>query len=348
MLFDTLCFRYYIGAVDREKGTMTVHRAELMHLRPYIPGKTDLGLGTEEAPVKRERSEVQDEMVALFGSEKQKRAFAAYKRNKVGSEALQTALATAVTHAEASFEAVEEAPLAQGSGLAPPFNPQAEVPRDVYKINDIISLEDLRAVKETGKVLTSASKEELVQWRDKATYPGYVLSRIPSIPSSEPERGLKAAILLYCGWLIRMYMKNQRDFEKKGLQLSGELPPADVKANLLEKFSEAVTDASSKQGKGQRRKISRKMKDKILLHLLVLTLILDDFSVDCSVLQQDLKLTTKKLMENYKSLGCRVSKLGVKRKSGVHDDTIVDIHSCSAVLRIPLEFPRPRKGRKNK
>ena len=86
-----------------------------------------------------------------------------------------------------------------------------------------------------------------------------------------------------------------------GLQLSGELPPADVKANLLEKFSEAVTDASSKQGKSQRRKITRKMRDKILLHLLVLTLILDDFSVDCSVLQQDLKLTTKKLAERLES-----------------------------------------------
>ena len=80
-----------------------------------------------------------------------------------------------------------------------------------------------------------------------------------------------------------------------GLQLSGELPPADVKTNLLEKFS----DASSKQGRGQQRKISRKMKDKILLHLLVLTLILDDFSVDCSVLQQDLKLTTKKYGERW-------------------------------------------------
>ena len=58
-----------------------------------------------------------------------------------------------------------------------------------------------------------------------------------------------------------------------------------------------MSDASSKQGKGQRRKITRKMRDKILLHLLVLTLILDDFSVDCSILQQDLKLTTKKLVE---------------------------------------------------
>ena len=50
-------------------------------------------------------------------------------------------------------------------------------------------------------------------------------------------------------------------------------------------------------------------------------------------------------MENYKSLGCRVSKLGVKRKSGV-EDGIVDTTSCTAILKIPLEFPRPRKGRR--
>ena len=73
-------------------------------------GKTDLSISREEteSPVKRERSEVQDEMVALFGSEKQKRAFAAYKRNKVGSDALETALASAVTHAETTLEAIGE------------------------------------------------------------------------------------------------------------------------------------------------------------------------------------------------------------------------------------------------
>ena len=80
-----------------------------------------------------------------------------------------------------------------------------------------------------------------------------------------------------------------------GLQLSGALPPQDVKQNLLLKFSEALPTAGSvAKGKTQRRKITNKMKDKILLHLLVLTLIVDDFSVDCSDLQKDLKLTTKK------------------------------------------------------
>ena len=63
---------------------------------------------SETTPVKLEKSQVKDEMVALFGSERQKRAFAAYKRNKVDSEALDTALASAVSEAGTSRETAGE------------------------------------------------------------------------------------------------------------------------------------------------------------------------------------------------------------------------------------------------
>ena len=81
----------------------------LSHTHFCFPaGKTELDLGdSEESPVKRERSEVQDEMVELFGSEKKKRAFAAYKRNKVGSEALEAAITGAVSHAGTTLEATD-------------------------------------------------------------------------------------------------------------------------------------------------------------------------------------------------------------------------------------------------
>lgn len=40
----------------------------------------------------------------MFGSEKQKRALSAAKRNRVESDVLETALATAVTHAQNEIE----------------------------------------------------------------------------------------------------------------------------------------------------------------------------------------------------------------------------------------------------
>ena len=75
-----------------------------------------------------------------------------------------------------------------------------------------------------------------------------------------------------------------------GLTSTGVNPPQIVKQQLLSTFTE------QKLGEGGGGKVtltlSPRMKDKILSHLLVLALILDDFMVDCSTLQHDLGLTT--------------------------------------------------------
>ena len=75
-----------------------------------------------------------------------------------------------------------------------------------------------------------------------------------------------------------------------GLSFAGVDPPQTVKQHLLSAFTE------QKMGEGGKAKVtltlSPRMKDKILSHLLVLALILDDFAVDCSPLQHDLGLTT--------------------------------------------------------
>ena len=69
-------------------------------------------------------------------------------------------------------------------------------------------------------------------------------------------------------------------------------PPPDVNKELLCKFTECQV-GGGRDGKDAFI-LSARMKDKIRLHLFVLTLILDDFTVDCVSLQQDLKLTTAK------------------------------------------------------
>ena len=68
--------------------------------------------------------------------------------------------------------------------------------------------------------------------------------------------------------------------------LSSLEPPALVKDQLLTKFAE-------RQGEGS-HVLTPRMKDKVLSHLFVLALIIDDFSVDCTALQRDLRLTTAK------------------------------------------------------
>ncbi len=72
--------------------------------------------------------------------------------------------------------------------------------------------------------------------------------------------------------------------------LTGVPPPTLVKDKLLAKFTER-----REEGGGRFSSIlSRRMKDKILSHLCVLALFIDNFSVDCTTLQQDLRLSTSK------------------------------------------------------
>lgn len=77
-------------------------------------GKTDMGTSVSDATTVEEQTPSKpldyrksvDQMVNLFGSEKQKRAFSAAKRNVVDEGELDAALATAVSHVKKEVEDV--------------------------------------------------------------------------------------------------------------------------------------------------------------------------------------------------------------------------------------------------
>lgn len=78
----------------------------------YPKGKTDVGVSDTATQEEQSPSKVLDyrksvdQMVNLFGSEKQKRAFSAAKRNVVDEGELDAALATAVSHVKKEVEDV--------------------------------------------------------------------------------------------------------------------------------------------------------------------------------------------------------------------------------------------------
>lgn len=47
-------------------------------------------------------------------------------------------------------------------------------------------------------------------------YPEYVLQHILELPSTEPGKSLKAAILLYSGFLIQLHNMNSRKVQRDG------------------------------------------------------------------------------------------------------------------------------------
>lgn len=229
-------------------------------------------------------------------------------------------------------------------------------------------------------------------------YPNYILEHVSTLPSTEPQSSLKAAILLGLCCLMKMHNTPMRGFQKTGqfsyfvqipvtrliynyeyvrllfhlgLELEGVDLPNKAREEILEKFTEKQ---STRRGLII-NSLSARMKDKIRLHLFVLALILDDFTVDCQTLQQDLKLSCarqasltanslhvflnvicnyslypqNRVMDHFRALGCSVSKKARKRKSEEMEDSELQVvNSCIAILKIPLNFPKPKSQKKSR
>ena len=82
----------------------------------HCAGKTDAVevVSSEATPV---RSKVSlDHVVSTFGSEKQKKRYSAAKRNRLESESLETALATAVAHVQSEADKEEAGSCAEYCG----------------------------------------------------------------------------------------------------------------------------------------------------------------------------------------------------------------------------------------
>lgn len=48
-------------------------------------------------------------------------------------------------------------------------------------------------------------------------YPEYVLQHIHLLPTKDPQRSLKAAMLLYASFLIKMHNMSSKALEKEGI-----------------------------------------------------------------------------------------------------------------------------------
>lgn len=335
--------KYYIGIHDPSSSNLTLHKAELLTLTPYIPENCQLE-PTEVTPTKVDRRQSLKALVSSFGSEKQKRAVTAAERNRVDPASLDAVLATAVTHARGEAEkAAEEPSVPEGSLLVPRHNPDAQTPQDVYNLGDIITDEELRALKREAKVFTEVSSEELLSWKTNQMYPKFVLCRIPLLPSHEPNRTLKASILLYICYLFEMYHLKNKEVQKHGVVLTCTSPPPVVMERLVASFAENTSPHADKPS----YVISQRMKDKVLSHLFALLLMLDNFSVDCAELQKDFELTSSKLVDHFRALGCSITKKSASRSKKSELATPSETEgSCKAELKIPLNFPVPRKRKR--
>lgn len=173
------------------------------------------------------------------------------------------------------------------------------------------------------------NKDKLIEWAANETYSKYVLQRLGQVSKNEALRKMQLRCLAAYDIFTYIYKMKVKELRSRDPMPRVEEP---FKTQIMDVFSRVIMDG---KGRGLRT-ISMKAKDKLLAHCLLLQLLLEDFRVDMSLLQNDIKAPTTRLTNVAFMLGCHV--IQGRSPSGITTRTVV--------LKLPLFEYKGEGGRR--
>ncbi|KAM9099549.1 DNA-directed RNA polymerase I subunit RPA49 [Sarcophilus harrisii] len=329
---NNLC-RYFVGVLSKDSDQMEIYDAELFNMQPVFSDdlKDSETLGNQN---KSYRDQV-DFCIEAFGTTKQKRALSSRRMNKVGSETLNIAVAKAAENiidekgVTALVNDASQDDLQDESAYLPPCHADGGKPEEIYKFEDLLSPAEFKALEVPSAVLKNVTSEEIVKMMEENSYCPFVIEALKNLPLDEESRDRKARCLWFLNILIKF--RSQTVIRKKN-SLGPDVPHI-INNKLLKNFTSLTYNNGS-----LRNLISESMKAKITAYVIALALHINDFQTDLTMLQRDMKLSEKRIIEIAKAMRLKISKKKLSLESGGEEDHKV------GTLSIPLPaLPRQKR-----
>ncbi|XP_004600305.2 DNA-directed RNA polymerase I subunit RPA49 [Sorex araneus] len=326
---NNLC-RHFVGILNKTSGQMEVYDAELFNMQPLFadePVESESSLENQNKTFR----EKMDSCIEAFGTTKQKRALNSRRMNSVGSESLNRAVTKAAEEiigtkgmtALLSDAAQDDAQ--DDSLYLPPCHADAATPEDVYKFEDLLSPAEYEALEAPSEAFRNVTSEEILKMIEENSHCSFVIEALKSLPVDKERRDRQARCLWFLDTLVRF--RAQKVIKRKSALGPGV--PHIINTKLLKHFTCLTYNNGS-----LRNLISDSMKAKITAYVLLLALHISNFETDLTVLQRDLRLSEKRIIEIAKAMRLRVSKRKVEVAAGREEEHRV------GVLRLPLPAPQ--------
>uniref|UniRef100_A0A8P0SRY9 RNA polymerase I subunit E n=1 Tax=Canis lupus familiaris TaxID=9615 RepID=A0A8P0SRY9_CANLF len=271
---------------------------------------------TQESQAKTFREKM-DSCIEAFGTTKQKRALNSRRMNTVGSESLNCAVAKAaenIIDAKGVTALVNDAihdDLQDDSLYLPPCHADAAKPEDVYKFEDLLSTAEYEALQSPSEAFRNVSSEEILKMIEENSHCSFVIEALKSLPSDEKSRDRQAR----CIWFLDTLIKFRAQKVVKRKSALGPGIPHVINTKLLKHFTCLTYNNGS-----LRNLISDSMKAKITAYVIILALHISDFQIDLTMLQRDLKLSERRMIEIAKAMRLKISKRKVSLAAGREED----------------------------
>ncbi|XP_015396219.1 DNA-directed RNA polymerase I subunit RPA49 [Panthera tigris] len=312
---NTLC-RHFVGVLNKTSGQMEVYDAELFNMQPLFSDESVESDSTRDNEAKTFREKM-DSCIEAFGTTKQKRALNSRRMNRVGNESLNCAVAKAaenIIDAKGVTALVSDAirdELQDDSLYLPPCHADAAKPEDVYKFEDLLSPAEYEALQSPSEAFRNVSSEEILKMIEENSHCSFVIEALKSLPSDEESRDRQAR----CIWFLDTLIKFRAQKVIKRKSALGPGVPHIISAKLLKHFTCLTYNNGS-----LRNLISDSMKAKVTAYVIILALHISDFQIDLTLLQRDLKLSERRMMEIARAMRLKISKRRVSLAAGGEED----------------------------
>ncbi|EPX73855.1 DNA-directed RNA polymerase I complex subunit Rpa49 [Schizosaccharomyces octosporus yFS286] len=274
-----------------------------------------------------------------FGTKKNQKAIMEESANRVKADALGDVKDQLVSNVQKATEALPsqeelEAYQAQDRPI-PPVHMDAETVEDAYKLEDIIPKEEMSAIY-IKPFLDSAEDKgwsKMLPYRHSV----FVNERFSRLLSIEEVDHKRAKLLYYISLLEAFLFSRRAVTDRDTLRRKLADPPEILMDGLYKRFTQ-TTGTGSVQ-------VSMRQVDRIMCYIIVLYLIVDNYSTDILTLANDLNIKVMKANELFKTVGCRIMAYSETQRMALGLNKTEAKSHKRAVLKVPLEFPRPRRGR---
>ena len=275
---------------------------------------------------------------ATFGTRKARKRQANRDSNVIDTSNLDNIMYSLVESINENAKAVPDQALidAKQEELrpVPKYNLHAETPAEVYKLENIILPENHEAMKShisaLKKATDNSSRIDMLAVR-RSNYLNDRLLRLYDVSDGQKFDSSRARIIYFASVLMGFYLNRRglADREKLALRLGN--PPSVLLDSVMARFSE-------------NNAVDNRNADKLLTHLFVLGLHLDNFASDLKALQEDLQLRPPQIASLYKELGCTVGPITEAQRLALALPKSETKALRRAVLKVPLTFPPPKRG----
>ncbi|KAF7977898.1 hypothetical protein HWV62_2454 [Athelia sp. TMB] len=328
--------RYLVGVHNKRTGITTLRAAPLHLLAHRVKALKSL----KPMPVTaQQRIAARAALGETFGTKKAKANIRAQERNKVDVSAMEgvaSHLQDRIDQSTTALPTQEEAKeAADSSRLIPPYNLDAQIPGDVYRLHDIIPEAEWKALSITALTTAESSKDRVALLPYSRS--SWINQHLSILFAAGVLNKKVVKILMYVSVLMAFRKAAYKEVTRSTIEEKLPGVPGIIVDGLLSRFTESSRGSASSQVTGNTQTL-------ILTHMFALCLRVDDFATDSTLLATDLSMPVAKINTLFKSLGCTISKL-TQRDLAVLGLPDTAGETKRAVLKCPVQFPKSRVKR---